>query len=287
MTPKATTTRAMTRRASQRGFALLIVLWSLALVALIGTQVTSAGRTEARIAGNLRAEAVAEAAADAAIQVAGLHLLDASAARWHADGTVYPVELPQASARVTIAAEGRKLPLNTAPTLVLAALARGLGAAQPVAARIADEIGDWRSPADFPLRFGAKAPQYRAAGRLYGPPNRPFRTVSELRLLLAMTPELYARLAPHLSTYTESTPDLKTADPQVRAVLQSLRAEGVQPLAFDEPGVFRVTAAATGREGGRFTRVAVIRLAAQGANAPPTRPFDVLEWSDGSGTDEP
>lgn len=273
--------------ASQRGFALLIVLWSLALVALIGTQVTSAGRTEARIAGNLRAEAVAEAAADAAIQAAGLHLLDASAARWRANGTIYPVELPHASARVVIEAEGRKLPLNTSPTLVLAALVRGVGAAPPVAARIADEIGDWRSPADFPLRLGAKAPQYRAAGRLYGPPNRPFRTVSELRLLLAMTPELYAQLAPHLSTYTESTPDLVTADPLVRVVLETLRAAGVQPLAFDEPGVFRLTATATGRDGGRFTRVAVIRLAMQGANAPPTRPFDVLEWSDGSEMEQP
>ncbi len=40
---------------SERGFVLLLVLWTLALLALIGTQVTAAGRSEAQVATNLRA----------------------------------------------------------------------------------------------------------------------------------------------------------------------------------------------------------------------------------------
>jgi len=38
----------------QRGFALLIVLWSMALLALLLTQVTATGRSETQLADNLR-----------------------------------------------------------------------------------------------------------------------------------------------------------------------------------------------------------------------------------------
>ena len=53
--------------ARSRGFALLIVLWTLVLIAFVVAQVTAAGRTEIRIAGNLAANAAAQAAADGAI----------------------------------------------------------------------------------------------------------------------------------------------------------------------------------------------------------------------------
>ena len=52
---------------ADRGFALLIVLWMLVLIAFITMHVTVAGRTEVRIAANLTANAAAQAAADGAI----------------------------------------------------------------------------------------------------------------------------------------------------------------------------------------------------------------------------
>ena len=51
----------------ERGFALLLVLWTLVLLSLIVTGMVSAGRVEAQLASNLRAAAVAEAAADGAV----------------------------------------------------------------------------------------------------------------------------------------------------------------------------------------------------------------------------
>ncbi len=272
-------------RARQRGFALLIVLWAMALIALIGTQVTAAGHGEARLSENLRASAVAEAAADAAIEEAAMHLLDASAAHWVADGRVYTVRLPQAAVLVTVENEGRKLPLNTAPTALIAALLRAVGADPRAALVLADQIGDWRSPANFPLKLGAKAPQYRAAGRVWGPANQPFRSVSELRMILSMPPDLYARLAPHVSAYTQSSPQFAQADPVVLRALKEVAANGLQPLSFDEPAVFRITAAATSSEGGRFTRRAVIRVEVPGDAAPDARPFDVLGWFAGEDDD--
>ena len=50
----------------QRGFALLIVLWTVAFLALLGTQIVAAGRSDTQLADNLKQEAVLEAAADGA-----------------------------------------------------------------------------------------------------------------------------------------------------------------------------------------------------------------------------
>jgi general secretion pathway protein K len=269
----------------QRGFALLIVLWTMALIALIGTQVTAAGHGEAKLAENLRAAAVAEAAADAAVEATAMHLIDASAGHWVADGRAYAVRLPQAAVLVTIENEERKLPLNTSPTALIAALLRNVGADPRSALVLADQIGDWRSPANFPLKLGAKAPQYRAAGRAWGPANLPFRSVSELRLVLSMTPELYTRLAPHVTAYTQSSPSLASADPVVLRALKEVYASGLQPLSFDEPPVYRVTTVATSNEGGRFTRRAVIRLSLPGEPNQSGHPFTVLGWFSGEDDD--
>lgn len=279
MTPRTETAR-------ERGFVLLLVLWTLALLALIGTQVTAAGRSEAQIAGNLRASAVAEAAADAAVDEAALHLLDSSRARWVANGPGYLVQLPQANVQVAIASEARRLPVNTAPVALLAAVIRLVGAEPHAADVLASQIADWRSPAPFPLKLGAKGPQYAAAGRAFGPPNRSIRSMSELRLVLGMTPDLLARLAPHLSAYTESSPSPEVADPLVRRAMAEVTAGGIEPLAFQEAGVFRVAAAATSAGGGRFVRRAVIRLGGAGSlGGVSRRAFDILAWSSGDEID--
>ena len=271
----------------ERGFALLIVLWTLGLVALIGTQVTAAGHTEAKLAGNLRAAGVAEAAADAAVEAAAMHLFDASGQRWRTDGRAYPVRLPQAEVLVTLRDEQRKLPLNTAPTALIAAVLRQLGVDPRAAAVLADQIGDWRSPANFPLKLGAKAPQYRAAGRQWGPPNRAFRSVSELRLLLSMTPDLYVALAPHVTPYTQSAPSAAQADPVVAAAMQEAAAGGLQPLSFDEAPIIELTAAASSALGGRFVRRAVIRVNLPDQSSSATRPYDVLAWWSGGDESAP
>src|SRR5277367_4288128 len=76
---------------AQRGFALLIVLWTLVLLVLLVTQLTAAGRTETRIAANLRSGAAAEAAAEGAVYEALFHLLDSSAGHWNVDGAIHQV----------------------------------------------------------------------------------------------------------------------------------------------------------------------------------------------------
>ena len=91
--------RGVPRRSG--GFALIIVLWACVLLALIVIHLTAAGRTELRIAGNLTANAVAQAAADGAIYQAIFNLLDPQPDdRWPLDGSTHEVQV--GDSRVTL-----------------------------------------------------------------------------------------------------------------------------------------------------------------------------------------
>ena len=269
------------RLARQRGFALLIVLWSMALLALIGTRITAAGHAETRLATNLRAAAVAEAAADGAVYEALFHFMDGSAKHWPADGLPRLVRLPQAEVRVSLVDESRKITLNNSALPLLHGLLHAVGVEPRLATVLTDQIADWRSPAQFPLRNGAKAPQYLAAKRDWGPPNQPFRSVDELAMVLSMTPEILARLRPYLSPYVQSSPKTTEGDPVIAAAMAEAAANGAPPLSFDEPPSLTITAVALSQGGARFTRRAVIRLNTD-LSANPTQPqFAILAWDRG------
>ncbi len=269
--------------ARQRGFALLIVLWSMALLALLGTRVTAAGRGETRLAANLRASAVAEAAADAAVYEALYHFMDGSNAHWPADGLAHRLKLPQALADVAVVNENRKISMNNSALPLLHGLLRAVGVEPHLAQVLTEQIADWRSPTQVPLRQGAKAPQYRAAKRAWGPPDQPFRGFDELGLVLSMTPEIAARLRPYLSPYVESSPKAAETDPVIAAALADATANGAPPLSFDEPPVVTIVALALSTGGGRFTRRAVIRLNTDLASNPTQPQFFILDWDQGEG----
>jgi general secretion pathway protein K len=263
------------------GFALLLVLWSLALLALIGTQVSATGRAEALLAANLRAAAMAEAAADGAVHQAIFRLLAPAAQRWPADGLAREVALPGgATALLRIESERGKVNPNLATAPLLQALLQQLGADPRTAAGLAAASLDWRTAGLRPRPGGAKEPQYRAAGLAWAPPGRPFETLEEMGLVLGMTPPLLAGLAPFLSIHQPAEPDPRLAAPPV---LQALRtAQGTEEELAADPDaaeVVTVTAAVALPGGARFTRRAVVRLG-PGGQGPEgrNRGWQVLEW---------
>jgi len=270
--------RTIPGTARQRGFALLIVLWSMALLALIGTRITAAGHAEAQLATNLRVNAIAEAAADGAVFEAVFHFMDRSAGHWPANGLVHRVEMPQAQVAVILVDESDKISLNNAPPPLLRGLLRALGVNRQLAAMLTDQIVDWRSRSPIPHGLGAKWPQYKAAGRDWGPPNRPFRTVGELGMVLSMTPEILDGLRPYLSPYTYSTPKPDVAQPVIGAALADAATEGASLLGFDAEPTLTITASAVSAGGGRFTRRAVIRLNGAVAANPDLPQLFVLKW---------
>jgi general secretion pathway protein K len=261
-----------------RGFALLIVLWSLSLLALIGTHIVATGRAEAQLAANLRTAAAAEAAADGAFYQAVFHLLDGSPRRWLPDGSTRELALPGGGvARVRIVSENAKINPNTAAEELLQALLLRLGTDPRRAAALAAAILDWRTAGLRPRRMGAKEPQYRAASRDYAPPGKPVESLDELGLILGMTPDLLAALKPHLSLYNEGEPDLLLAHPLVaRAVADTTDAavaaeSSVGPAAAT---VVSITAVAVLPEGSSFVRHAHVRL----GSGTRGRAWQILTW---------
>ena len=202
-------------RRQEGGFALLIVLLTVMLLSLFATRLTGQARVEVQLAQNLRSAAQAEAAADAAIHTAIFHLLDSPERRWAADGALRTLETVGSPAVVRIVSLGGKVNPNTVSPALFQALLQEIGVDERTAMAISAAVADWRVPTTVPRPFGAKLPQYRAAGRDYGPPGEPFQSLDELGLVLGMTPPLMQQLRPYMSLFTATEPDPRLADPVV------------------------------------------------------------------------
>ena len=84
---------------------LLIVLWWLALLMFLATQITAATHTSVLIAANFHGSAVAEAHADGAVNEAIFQVL---VGNWKADGAPHVVPDAQVVTEVRIDDEGGK-----------------------------------------------------------------------------------------------------------------------------------------------------------------------------------
>ena len=133
------------------GFALIIVLWTLVLIAFIVAHLTATGRTEIRIATNLVANAVGQAAADGAINEAIFNQSDPQPdQRWPVDGKAR--ELMIGNSRVTLRLEDEAwwINPNSASPALLEALLRATGSDPESAHRQANAIGEWTGSAPAP-----------------------------------------------------------------------------------------------------------------------------------------
>jgi general secretion pathway protein K len=257
----------MARR--ERGFALLVVLWSLVLLGLLLTQVMSSGRTALALAGNLRAASAARAAADGAIQEATFHVLANDAQHWAPDTAPHRIIVGGFSTDVRISSLSGKINPNLASVPLLAGLMQAVGASPDQADSIATAIAAWRSPPPSNAKAALLA-AYRQAGLAYGPPGQPFADLSELGAVIGMTPDLLAKLTPHLSLYPTGDPQPTFADPIVLKAL-SLAAQG-EPGDNADTLVIAITARVQGPGAFALTRQAIVSLS--GASAFP--PFHLL-----------
>ena len=130
--------------ARSRGFALLIVLWMLVLIAFVVAQMTAAGRTESRIAGNLAANSRSQAAADGAIYEAIFHVSDARPEQhWQVDGSEHAVQIGQSRITLQLEDEAGRINPNLASGSLLEGLLRAVGSPPETAADIARAITEW------------------------------------------------------------------------------------------------------------------------------------------------
>lgn len=252
----------------QRGFALLIVLWTVGFLALLGTQIVAAGRSDTRLADNLRQEAVLEAAAQGAVSDVMFLMLAARDPRFQADGVVREVRIGQVPVLVRIENENDRVNINTASAALLRALIIQVGGAPGLADRIAAAMLDWRTAGTNPRQAGAKLPEYRAAGRNYGPPGTPFQSVGELGDVLGMTPDLLARMTPHLTVLTDGDPDRSTRDPVVAQALADAAGVADTTGGGEQTAdqMLRISATAVGTGAAQYSTVVVASANFQNAS---------------------
>lgn len=178
---------------------LLSVLWGIALLAVIATTVMDATGTSRKLADNGLHAAQADALAEAAIVRAVIGLSDPTArAGWRADGRPRQFELRQWRAVVRIQDELGRIDLNFADQELLFGLLRSVGIEPQKATALALSILEWRM---------TPVPGLSAGGQ---PQRRLFQAVNELLLVSGMSQDLFARIEPALTVYSQRP----TFDPQ-------------------------------------------------------------------------
>ena len=239
-----------------RGFALMLVIWSLVMLASLATGFAYAVRHETRYAGDLAAIARAEAASEAALRIAILALASPDQdTRWQADGRKHDIPWPEASVTVRVHSESGRIDLNRAPRELLIGLIQQI-LPDADAGTLVDTTIDWRDTNDQPRADGAERTDYARAGYNYGPTNRPFNSVHELSQVMGFDRDTVEALVPYLTVHSRrGRVDAVSAEPIVLAAIPGISRADAEAFA-----AYRDAALAAGEEvnykelgnGGRF-----------------------------------
>jgi general secretion pathway protein K len=190
----------------QKGIALVLVLWMLALLTIMATGYSRMMRTETMLTANLVHSSQAASLAEAGINIAIAELLKpVQEQAWKTDGTSYEYELDNNIITVKIRAESGKIDLNTARTELLYGLLESVIETEEDLLPLLQAMLDWRDKDDLMRNHGAEDEYYRNAGLGYGAKDGPFNSLDELLLVKGFTSELYRKIRPALTIYSHQT----------------------------------------------------------------------------------
>ena len=237
----------------QRGVALLLVLWVLALLSLLLGGLAGWVQLETRQAAWHRQHTQAALAAEAGVALAMQGLADPlQRKQWVADGREIPLVFDDAQLHVSLHSERGKLYLNSAEVTDFARLALACGASQAQANQLARDLEVRRNQG-----------------------LAPFRVVEELRQLPGMTQALYSALVPEISLWSGlDRPDPAFASALMRRALNLPHQSAVGA----DPGEVLVVSSRAQRPGGYHAQLqaTVLLSPAQGS----AQPYRVLRWQE-------
>jgi general secretion pathway protein K len=217
-------------RSGQEGMAILVVLWTIGILALISAVVTTTTRTEINRSRNILESAKAEALADAGVYRAIAELLNADQGkRPLVDGTAYRWTFQGVEILLSVQSEAGKIDLNAASDQLLSGLFGSVGVAPEEAKQLVDAIRDFSDRNSTRRSLGAEDTEYHAAGMPDGAKDSRFQRTSELRQVMGMTPALYNIIAPVVTVYSGA----KTIDSDVAPRMALLALPGTTPEKAD------------------------------------------------------
>ena len=188
----------------QRGAALLLVMWLIALLAALVGAFALIARIEHLQGRVLVRGLVAENAARAGLEYALTRVAATEPRRqWLPDGRPHRWRYGDAEVEVKVVDENGKIDLNQADLTLLTEFIRGFDGDQQQATKLAAAIIDWRDPDSLTQPAGGgEDGDYASAGLPYGAKDAEFESVAELEQVLGFTPALYAQMAPHLTVFS-------------------------------------------------------------------------------------
>jgi len=292
--------------AAMRGVALVLVMWVIALMAVLLGSFALIARTENMQSRHVFDSVTARYDAQTGLERAVYELRNVDPAqRWVADGRPYAFEFNGAQVTVEITDESGKIDLNTADATLLTSLFISVGLDLNRAQALADAIEDWRDPDDLPRQQGAEANEYHRAGLAYAPRNAPFQTVSEVQQVLGIDYDLYRKIEPAVTIYGASAmPNAAFAPLEALRALPNMTDDWAQqiialrqstlpgepsaqplvlpdgtPIVANGGGLsYSVKSRAVLPNGASTVLDATIRLGGVGNSG---RPYSVLRWRDG------
>lgn len=236
----------------QRGMALLLTLWLIALLATLLAGLAATVQLQLRQAAYQRDHAQGQLAARAGLSLAVAGLLAADLkARWRADGQPHRLVFAGSQLAIAVHSERGKLDLNAGAPDDLARL-----------------LGDCGAPAATALAVGQALGQRQRS-------DQPLGLLEEFRALPGMTYALYQCAAPYLTVWSgDVRPDPALAAPRLAQVLGLPRVHGA---ALDPGQLVTVTSQVTLADGYRTDLSVTLTLNPPGAGA---RPYRVLRWQE-------
>jgi general secretion pathway protein K len=198
--------KAQRRSASNDGFALLLVIVTIGVLAYTSAMFVGLSRAQIKVVSAHHQSARAEALADAGINLATLKIIQnhsrANPGKPGWEEWRWRCHSGDGQLDVQIHDEAGKIDLNFANERLLRAFLVGLQVAPDPAVGLAQAIMDFRDRDDDRRPSGAERAEYLAAGRARGPKNAPFAVVEELYQVLGLEPELAEKMLPYVTAHS-------------------------------------------------------------------------------------
>jgi general secretion pathway protein K len=219
----------MVRTTNSDGYVTLAVLVMLGIMAALASSLLMVSRPALGFARLGADEVIADGLLDGAIASSAFLLY---LAKWDVrDVNGRTIRFEPGNVTLAVTDEASYVDLNTAEPELLEGLYKVVGGMSLDPASFAARVNDWRDDDEDVGQGGAEAGEYDSAGVGYRPANTPFRSVDELKLLLGLSREDFARLAPHVTVHSRrATIDPLSASPTVLMAVPTMTRSEVQRL---------------------------------------------------------